>query len=1433
MKKSQMKKGNKKKTVMTRLSAAILAVVISLGGMPFGELAGKSLEAKAAKGSIFIGEMKDSSFKGGYDSIVDFGPGGKIIRPNTGLKEILYPGAENNGTETDADSTDAAFGDDNKAPGPEDKDLGEGAGDNNFGTNDPKDGDTDSKDSINADPEADEADKKDKEAADPQDAENGAKKEKAPKDKELESMSVSSNLLSLTGEENKSPEDDKESIEDEYEELSFSTKYLYATSTSKTSEVKEPVLSKYTIIKDENGKNVYVFAANKEAAIWLNKDKIISSVKKKIKKNAKIKEAFVTVENINNNSQSELRFTINTTNTTPKRTLKAEGKYLIRDLFVTFSDGHKYVFRNVNYLFTNVNGSEIDIPNDGEAEDISDDGRQKEDIYWKVTTIDGHCLYDIRDYQDKDIWYSKSLSGKDLLLTVDCNWCHPFTQISSVNSEIDIIELRYTDILHGIFEGNIPLDNLAEGVNMITFAAKEHSKTSEFVVPFKIDNTAPRTDLISVTLNGNFYEDGIFTEEITADPSSLAARMLYSNKPISLALSYDNETQKAESNAAESDVVTIGIVMEDGSVNYLETDGSASYDILMENGRGDVIKQIILEDEAGNKSSFDWNLGLVYDNTSPVIEFDKVTDLTEKTTISGKDAYFTKDESWSGSFRVIDSNYHGREDSMICLDNEEGIYSASPVLKEALDSEYSYTFSREGVNGLSVKAVDMAGNESDIASSDLIIIDNTAPLIRYSYSAGGKAVSPEGSDKSYYNKDVEVTISVEELYPDFEENTVGIAVTRPDKGTEYRYIKPEDWVESAEGDKRMYSAVITTNADGEYYAFGTVRDRAGNISSNGEAILGESFTVDKTDPLITVSYDNNDALEGRYYKDTRTATIVVEDYTFDPERTLFTDSGSGKAKLTSFVKNEDGRYSMTAVFDTDGDYSFSFTATDKAGNKAEPYIEKEEFTIDKTKPVISISFDKNGKDYYNETRTATVTIKEHNFDPSKVRIKGADNTSAFSQGQSYINKEDEHSISIVFDTDGIYAFTVDYTDRAGNEAEEENSGSFTIDKTAPVISFMGVSDREAIRGTASPVVICEDSNMGTDVSMVLTGSMTGLRDMPFSRQNEKEKVSVSYSDFGHVRDNDDVYTINVTARDLAGNVTEDMIVFSVNRFGSTFYLHPESAVMTERYFTNAPTDLVVEEVNVDAVNKKTLTIGRDDEIMQVKEGKGWSSTESVNEYGWHSVTYTVSKELFDKEGDYTVLISTTDAAGNNSSNRAENLEFAFAVDKTAPGLAFGDLEEGAGYESETGHDFSLSVDDNRKLVSAAVYINGDLAGEYKAGDDLGINKSLHLESLDKAQNVRVVAADAAGNSCEKVIKKVYVSAAPKELIRKSMAEIDDEVSPLAMAADLYPGEIISAQGALQGKAVKKEVIILIFAAAMLLGAGIAALIAKRKNVKKD
>lgn len=71
---------------------------------------------------------------------------------------------------------------------------------------------------------------------------------------------------------------------------------------------------------------------------------------------------------------------------------------------------------------------------------------------------------------------------------------------------------------------------------------------------------------------------------------------------------------------------------------------------------------------------------------------------------------------------------------------------------------------------------------------------------------------------------------------------------------------------------------------------------------------------------------------------------------------------------------------------------------------------------------------------------------------------------------------------------------------------------------------------------------------------------------------------------------------------------------------------------------------------------------------------------------WKARHYVLKAENFETEGNYSVIFSTKDEAGNAMNNtsvkrKGQNLPIEFAVDKTAPTIVITGVEDGGSYRS--------------------------------------------------------------------------------------------------------------------------------------------------------
>ena len=99
-----------------------------------------------------------------------------------------------------------------------------------------------------------------------------------------------------------------------------------------------------------------------------------------------------------------------------------------------------------------------------------------------------------------------------------------------------------------------------------------------------------------------------------------------------------------------------------------------------------------------------------------------------------------------------------------------------------------------------------------------------------------------------------------------------------------------------------------------------------------------------------------------------------------------------------------------------------------------------------TKPELTVTYDLNTpirENCYREPRTATITIKERNFDPRDVefRITNGDGPVPAPGPWTHSGSGDEmtHTCQLVFEADGAYTFHVSFQDLAGNWADYDRT----------------------------------------------------------------------------------------------------------------------------------------------------------------------------------------------------------------------------------------------------------------------------------------------------------------------------------------------------------------------------------------------------------
>ena len=570
-----------------------------------------------------------------------------------------------------------------------------------------------------------------------------------------------------------------------------------------------------------------------------------------------------------------------------------------------------------------------------------------------------------------------------------------------------------------------------------------------------------------------------------------------------------------------------------------------------------------------------------------------------------------------------------------------------------------------------------------------------------------------------------------------------------------------------------------------------ITDMAGNVtylSTNGLVVDNERPHEEFTAPEIvrvsgltnnkiyngdvSVVVSANDPVENGVYSGLKQVTYTVYNGTVYNEKDV-TQQGvlySWDGKAPCCQSKEGMGFTVDAKKNNSNDVHILLTAEDNAGN-----VTSMEYSIkiDITKPIINIEYDKNAADsgtFFRESRRATITVKERNFDDSLVNITlratndGAD--IALPTVSGWTSSGDRHTATIAYRRDGLYTFDIDVTDKAGNTSADFTEQTFYVDTTAPTLEITGVADRSANNGDIIPVVSYSDTNYDdAQVNITLTGAMRKGVALDGSYADQHNGKVFTFKNFAKEKEVDDIYTLAATLTDKAGNTTEKTILFSANRFGSTYALSAATDQLNGSY-VQTPQDVVVTETNPDALQNIRITLFKNNQTIILQEGTDYRIEVRGGNGQWYEYIYTVLAKNFADDGVYRLTFYSEDAAGNIAENTLDTKkqEIGFGVDKTKPNMVVTNLESDTTYPLEN-LTVSLSAGDNLLLQSVVVYLD-DYSKAYKtwtAGEVAAIVADQGEFTFDipgdstGAHQVKIVCTDAAGNEQTEEITNFYVT----------------------------------------------------------------------------
>ncbi|TDL71146.1 hypothetical protein E2R56_19180 [Rhodococcus qingshengii] len=443
-----------------------------------------------------------------------------------------------------------------------------------------------------------------------------------------------------------------------------------------------------------------------------------------------------------------------------------------------------------------------------------------------------------------------------------------------------------------------------------------------------------------------------------------------------------------------------------------------------------------------------------------------------------------------------------------------------------------------------VKITDRVGNTSEKFID--FSIDKTAPTMEVTYDNN----TADAQNADFFKANRTATIVITER--NFKANDVIHAITNTD-GVIPKLVGWTTRADSQNPDKTTHTATVKYSADGDYTFDIKYKDNAGNEAA---PFAQHKFTLDKTVPVINVSYNNNSAANGNYFKNARTATISITEHNFETSRIQVTGTAADGGNPVAFPKTSGWStkgdvHTATIQYSADATYSFDVAYTDMAGNVAADYS-VDTFIVDQTVPKLSITgvADKSAN---NGDVAPVISYSDTNFNKSAVSIslkgwnKGnvalAGSSAEAANGQVFTFKNFEKTK----ENDDLYTLTATLTDFAGNVSTQtimfsvNRFGSvYTFDETLKAIDGKYIKDEQDVILSETNVDSLKKDTI--QVKMTKNGTPRDLVEGTDYTVTETGGEG-TWSQYTYVVKKDlftadGKYTVAIYSEDAAGNVNE-------------------------------------------------------------------------------------------------------------------------------------------------------------------------------------------------------------------------------------------------------------------------------------------------------
>ncbi len=611
---------------------------------------------------------------------------------------------------------------------------------------------------------------------------------------------------------------------------------------------------------------------------------------------------------------------------------------------------------------------------------------------------------------------------------------------------------------------------------------------------------------------------------------------------------------------------------------------------------------------------------------------------------------------------------------------------------------YGCTITGDGIHTLNIIVRDMAGNEFN--DTKTVMIDATGvknPQLTF------------GSEQTAFYEAVQMSADAE--------SRAGIkTITFEFKDINGTVVQSKTFQDVTGNQAEFTYTEEMGNFDGTVKV--TFTDVCGR-----EASCEKAFCFNKDGATIQIT-----ANEAWSNQDVAVSVDVTDDYTGITSVQFYVD---GTLVASQNPTTENHHTGSITVSDTSASVSgtqIEVVVTSKSGKKTHGYATVK---IDKQAPGITLGGITDGA-IYNVNKALQITVEENIWQAMKlVEItaeKTLDGTTTKMDLGSFEAGSSVAATSRTFSEDGVYTVTVVAEDAAGNRTSK--SISFTVDKTAPVVSMTGATENTY---SSNPVTIqfqvvesfFETNTVKVTVERKLEGS-TYTRTLNFTSTGKISNLANTFSEDGD-------YTITITATDRAGNVAQTQTLsFTVDCTAPVITLTgTKDYLVTDQSIT---LNFVVVESYFET-NKVQIQGSR-----RSPDGK----TENLTIPGWtNSARASSLSQAFSKDGYYTITITATDKAGNSKQQTIH-----FTIDTEPP--VIGDLSK---YDGKYLSYFQLEEDLEDLIFEITVpTVKMTLNGEAYDGKKI---------TEDGKYTLVIEVVDEVGLTASKTVEFVIDNTAPK------------------------------------------------------------------------